>query len=115
MLCYFCHIGFVFLWAIFLLVAIKLTKFDLEESKKYFSYALIFALFVGISGVKLIMLNPAILKGEGWLHTKISIALLVVIENVYFYFKTKELKEWIFYLNLVLFVGMLALVTLRPF
>ena len=115
MLCYFCHIGFVFLWAIFFLTGIKLSKFNLEEAKKFFSYGLISALFVGVSGIKLIMFNPAILKGEGWLHLKISIAILVLLENLYLYFKTKELKEAIFYLNLLLFLGMLFLVSMRPF
>ena len=115
MFCYFCHAGIVVTWGIFLLIAIKITQFDLNEAKKYFSYALGIMFLVLASGIKLIMLNPFAIKSGGWLHTKLLIVFMLMLENVYFYFKPKKLKEWVVFVNVGLFLAILALTFLRPF
>ncbi len=115
MLCYFCHMGFVLLWIVFLLVAIKLSQFDIEESKKLFKYSVLLMLFVLVSGVKIMLMNPIVSKSGMWLHIKLSFVILIMVENVYFYLKTKILKYWVFYLNLFVFLVMLGLTILKPF
>ena len=115
MLCYFCHMGFVFVWSVFFLIALKLTQFSLEEAKKYFSYSLYASIFVVIAGVKLIMKNPYVFKSGGWFHLKLTIVIFLILENLYFYFKTKKVKEWVVFVNLGAFLLILALTFLRPF
>ena len=115
MIFYFSHMALVLVWIVFLLVAIKLTQFDLKEAKKYFLYALIFMLLVLGSGVKLMFLNPMVAKSGIWLHVKLSFMILLMLENIYLYFKTRELKEVVFFGNLGIFLVMLFLTTLRPF
>ena len=89
------HLMVDFIWAIFLFEFITSLKYDLKE-KYLFGIFLIISLIVAIFiGIKLIIFYPDILKTSGWLHLKLTLLFLIVIEIVYLLyllFKNKNIK-----------------------
>lgn len=117
------HLIAVFSWAIFLLQFIKSAQNDLPDKYIFGFLSLFFMFLVLWCGVKLMLMNPQISKTSGaWLHTKLTLALLMIIENFYIGYlvlknkslsqKTMEILYWCSYL---VFVLMIALTMFRPF
>ena len=109
-------------WAIFLLQFIK----SMENKTKdlfIFSILSIFSLILTfILGIKLITINLDILKSGGWLHLKITLAVILAIENFVYlilFFKKKEVSAKIleisYWGSYIIFMIILFLTFMRPF
>jgi putative membrane protein len=116
------HLIAVFSWAIFLMQLLKSVQNNLPDRFIFAFLSLFFMVLVLFFGVKLMLLNPALSKSGGWLHAKLSLALLMMLENVvyaYFAFKSKKIStkttEILYWVSYVIFVIMLALTMFRPF
>ena len=110
-------------WAIFLLQFIKAIEYSNNKEGFLFGIlSLFFLILTFVVGIKLINLNPDIIKSGGWLHLKITIAIILAIENFYYFFKyikksklsfkIAEISYWISY---ILFMFILFLTFFRPF
>jgi len=84
--------------------------------------SLIFMLIVIFLGVKLITLNPSILKSGGWLHAKLSLIVILMFENLYLsilYFKKKEISkillETFYWMDYIILITIFGLGFFRPF
>ncbi len=68
------------------------------------------------------MFNTAILKSGGWLHLKITLAVILAIENLYYFVKfllkktiSKKIAELNYWISYLIFVFILYLTLFRPF
>jgi len=110
-------------WMIFLLGFIKSFQSNKKVDKIIFNFlSLFFMLIVLFLGVKVILLNPIVAKSGGWLHTKLSFVIVLMLENIYLsmkFFKKKsissKLSEILFWLSYVIFVIILYLSIFKPF
>ena len=109
-------------WAIFLLQFIKSFEFENSDTYIFSILSLFFLVLVFYLGIKLITFNPLILKSGGWLHLKITLALLLGIENIFFAIKfykrktiSKKVLEISYWLSYVTFMLILFLTFVRPF
>lgn len=103
-------------WMVFLLQFVR-------EKKLIFNVlSLVFMLIVLILGTKSILLNPSIAKSGGWLHTKLSLVIVLMLENVYLSIRafkkkgiSKFLSEVIYWFDYIVLVAILVLSLFRPF
>ncbi len=116
------HIIVVVSWVLFLLQFIKSLQHKVFSESYIFGFLSLFFLIVSFYlGVKLIKLNPHDLT-NGWLHLKITLALILAVENLFYLIKFflkkpisikfAEISYWISYL---IFVFILYLTLAKPF
>jgi putative membrane protein len=116
------HLLFAILWIAFFLILHKTFEHDLKEKKIYLFLSTLFIFIILFLGSKMLILNPAFTKNSNWLHVKLSIFILLILENFYFvylYFKKKVvslyLMKFLYFLNLILITSMLILSIFKPF
>jgi len=117
------HLLAVVSWMVFLLQFIKSIKYKKFTDGYIFAFlSIFFMVILTYLGSKLIILNPSIEKAGGWFHLKLSIALIVMIENIYLIYKflrktdlKNKLLEIMYWVTYILFVIMLYLTMFRPF
>ena len=119
---YVLHIITVVSWSIFLLQFIKSLQNDTQDKFIFFILSLFFMAVVLFVGTKLMLLAPGIAKSGGWIHVKLSFAVLMIIENLVLAFiclkhkvissKLYEIMYWVSYIS---FMIMLFLSLLKPF
>ena len=116
------HFLVVMSWAIFLLEFIKTLQNNLKDKYLFGILSIIFMFIVLFVGTKLILLNPSVSKSGIWLHLKLSIDILLMIENVFllivlFKKKTFSAKFYIimYWFSYLAFISMAGLSMFRPF
>jgi len=117
------HLLSVVSWMVFLLQFIKSIEYKKFIDEYIFGFlSIFFMVILTYLGTKLILLNPSIEKSGGWLHLKLSIVLIIMIENIYLmyaFFRKKELNvkllEIIYWVDYILFIIILYLTMFRPF
>ncbi len=117
------HIIAVTSWVLFLLQFIKsLQHQKINESYVFGFLSLFFLIIVFYLGVKLISFNVDVFKSGGWLHLKITLALILGIENLYYFYAflkkkyiSKKIMEITYWLTYLIFVFILFLTLFRPF
>jgi len=117
------HLLAVVSWMVFLLQFIKSIEYKKFSDGYIFGFlSIFFMVILSYLGSKLIILNPSIEKSGEWFHLKLSIALVVMIENVYLIYKflrktdlKNRLLEIMYWVTYILFVIMLYLTMFRPF
>ena len=116
------HFLVVMSWAIFLLEFIKTLQNNLKDKYLFGILSIIFMFIVLFVGTKLILLNPSVSKSGMWLHIKLSIDILLMIENVFLVivlFKNKAFSDKfyisIYWLSYLAFMAMAGLSMFRPF
>ena len=115
------HFILFFSYGLFFLQFIRALKTNSQI--KFFAYlSIIFMFLLLADGIKLILLNHAIAKSGGWLHIKLSIFLIIIIENfylVYSFFTKKffslKFYEILYWINYFLFIIMILLAIFKPF
>jgi len=115
------HFVFFFSYGLFFLQFIKSLQTN-SQAKIYALLSIVFMFLLLFDGIKLILLNPEISKSGGWLHTKLFIFLIVMIENLYlvYNFFTKKIfslkiYEILYWINYFLFIIMILLAIFKPF
>jgi len=116
------HFLVVMSWAIFLLEFIKTLQNNLKDKYLFGILSIIFMFIVLFVGTKLILLNPSVSKSGMWLHIKLSIDILLMIENVFLVivlFKNKTFSDKfyisIYWFSYLAFMAMVGLSMFRPF
>ncbi len=116
---YVSHLLLAFSWAILLLTFIKILSFktqDFTEAKIFGVLSFLAMILILLVGTKMMLLNPAIAKNGSWLHIKLSIDIVLMVENLYllFYaFKKQNLsKKNGNILYVLTFLGFLSMVAL---
>jgi len=116
------HFLVVMSWAIFLLSFIKSVQNDLKDKYLFGILSLVFMLFVLVVGTKLMLLNPSVAKSGMWIHIKLSIDIILMIENIFLLivlFKKKifSAKFYIimYWFSYLAFMAMAGLSMFRPF
>ncbi|NPA12266.1 MAG: hypothetical protein GXO62_08485 [Epsilonproteobacteria bacterium] len=102
------HFALAVSWAIFLLLFI-------EKGDKFYGYLSLFFMVVLLAdGTKMILLGAQ--KGN-WLHLKLSLDIVLMLENVYLLFKkpSKRVKFFMFWFSYLSFMVMITLSMFKPF
>jgi hypothetical protein len=94
-------------WMLFMLLYIK------TKEKMFINLSLFFMIIHLFLGTKVILSNPLVAKSGNWLHLKLTFDILLMMENLYLYFK--EPKKFMFWLTYFGFMLMLILSILKPF
>ena len=117
------HVIVVVSWMVFLLQFIKAIQYsNFKEGLMFGGLSLFFLVLSFFLGGKLISLNPEIIKNGGWLHLKITLALLLAIENFFYMFmfiKKKSISNIVleisYWSSYIIFMFILFLTFFRPF
>jgi len=116
------HFLVVMSWAIFLLSFIKSLQNDLKDRYLFGILSVTFMLAVLFVGIKLMLLNPSVAKSGMWIHIKLSIDIILMIENIFLLivlFKKKifSAKFYIimYWFSYLAFMAMAGLSMFRPF
>jgi len=117
------HLIAVVSWMVFLLQFIKSIEYKKITDSYIFGFlSFFFMIVLTYLGTKLILLNPDIEKSGNWLHFKLSLVVLIMIENLYLLyavFKSKnfsnKILEIIYWFTYLLFMIILYLTMFRPF
>ena len=107
-------------WMVFLLSFIR--SFESKSRVIFNVLSLISMIVLLLLGIRLILLNPSVAKSGGWLHTKLSFVIILMLENLYLSFlsfKKKNLSKFVlevmYWFSYILLVVILALSFFRPF
>ena len=117
------HLLVVVSWMLFLLQFIKAVEYKRDVEGYIFGIlSLFFMAVVLFIGVKMMLMNTGVVKSEGWFHLKLSLVVLLIIENIFFLYKFvkkrsvnikfAEISYWVSYM---FFMFILALSMFRPF
>lgn len=113
------HFVLFFSYGVFFLQFIKSLKNN-DTTKLFAALSIIFMLLLLIDGTELILLNPVVAKSGGWLHVKLLIFVIVMLENLYLIyaiFKKKifssKFYEILYYLNYLFFIIMISLAVFK--
>jgi len=117
------HLLLAFVWAIFLLTFIKsMQNKNLTESKVFGILSLISMIAILIVGTTMMLNDHSIIKSGKWIHVKLSLDIILMLENL---FLLKILKEGkfvsskcgniMYIFSLTSFLIMIVLTMLRPF
>jgi len=116
---YISHLLLAFSWAILLLTFIKILSFkiqDFTEAKIFGVLSFLTMILILLVGTKMMLLNPAIAKNGSWLHIKLSIDIILMVENSYLLFcafkKQNLSKKNGNILYVLTFLGFLSMVAL---
>jgi len=117
------HLLVVVSWMLFLLQFIKAVEYKKDIEGYIFGLlSLFFMVIVLFIGTKMISMNPAVAKSGGWLHLKLSLVALLMLENIFFlynFFKKKSVSvkfaEILYWVSYMFFMFILALSMFRPF
>jgi hypothetical protein len=123
MLYYTSHLALAFGWAMFLLTFIKTMQFkDNKESKIFGLLSFIFMLLVMMVGVKIMLSNHSIIKSGYWIHLKLSIDILLMLETLFLLnllrvgkFISTKCGNIMYISTFIGFILMIFLTMLRPF
>ncbi len=108
---------------LFLLQFIKTIEYKNIKDEYIFGFlSLFFMIAVLFIGIKMILMNTGVAKSGGWLHFKLSLVVLLMIENIFFLFKFLKKKEIpvkfteiSYWLSFIFFIIILLLSMFRPF
>ena len=117
------HLLVVVSWMLFLLQFIKAVEYKRDIEGYIFGIlSLFFMVAVLFIGVKMMLMNTGVVKSGGWFHLKLSLVVLLIIENIFFLYKFvkkrsvnikfAEISYWVSYM---FFMFILALSMFRPF
>lgn len=117
------HLLVVVSWMLFLLQFIKAVEYKRDVEGYIFGIlSLFFMAVVLFIGVKMMLINTGVVKSGGWFHLKLSLVVLLIIENIFFLYKFvkkrsvnikfAEISYWVSYM---FFMFILALSMFRPF
>jgi uncharacterized membrane protein len=114
------HFVLFFSYGVFFLQFIKSLQLN-SQTKLFGILSIVFMLLLLIDGIKFILLNPVVAKSGIWLHVKLTIFIIVMLENIYIYLnftkKRFSLKfyEILYYFNYFCFIIMIILAVFKPF
>jgi uncharacterized membrane protein len=117
------HLILAFSWAIFLLTFIKsMQNKNLTESKVFGVLSLIAMIAVLIVGTKMMLNNHEIIKSGKWIHVKLSLDIILMIENLFLLkllkqgkFVSSKCGNIMYIFSYISFMVMIALTMLQPF
>jgi len=117
------HVIIVVSWIVFFLQFVKSYQYERITDGYIFGFlSVLFFILTFLAGMKLISLDMSILKTGGWLHLKITLALIIGVENIYYvisFFKKKTISKKIleisYWISYVIFMFILFLTFYRPF
>ena len=117
------HLLVVVSWMLFLLQFIKAVEYKKDIEGYIFGFlSLFFMIIVLFIGIKMILMNSEVAKSGGWLHLKLTLVILLIIENIFFLFKFLKKKsisikfaEILYWINYMFFMIILALSMFKPF
>lgn len=112
------HFVLFFSYGVFFLQFIKSLKNN-DTTKLFAALSIIFMILLLIDGTELILLNPVVAKSGGWLHVKLLIFVIVMLENLYLNFTKKRFSlkfyEILYFFNYFCFIIMIILAVFKPF
>jgi len=117
------HAIVVVSWVVFFLQFLKCYQHDKKVDSFIFGgLSVLFLVLTFIAGVKLISFDVSILKTKGWLHLKITLALVIAVENLFYFIKflrrkpiSKKVIEISYWVSYIIFMFILFLTFYRPF
>ena len=117
------HLILAFLWAIFLLTFIKSMQHgDISESKIFGVLSVVSMVSILIIGTKMMLNDHSIIQSGKWIHLKLSLDIILMIENLFLLNLLKKGKQLsrkcgniIYFFSLFSFVLMIILTMLKPF
>jgi len=120
---YLSHLLLAFCWAIFLLTFIKsMQNKNLTESKIFGILSLIAMIAILIVGTKMMLNNHEIIKSGKWIHVKLSLDIILMVENLFLLkllkqgkFVSSKCGNIMYIFSLLSFMAMITLTMLRPF
>jgi len=120
---YIIHLLLAFCWAIFLLTFIKsMQNKNLTDSKIFGILSVISMIAILIIGTKMMLANHAIIKSGKWIHVKLSLDIILMLENLFLLkllkqgkFVSSKCGNIMYYFSLLSFLTMIILTMLRPF
>ncbi len=110
-------------WMVFLLQFIKTFQYNKKTDKIIFNFlSLFFMIIVLFLGTKMILMNTGVAKSGGWLHAKLSLVIILMLENIYLsikFFKKKSISNllcsFFYWSDYIIFIIILYLSLFRPF
>lgn len=112
------HFILFFSYGVFFLQFIKSLQFNLQK-KLFAILSIVFMILLLIDGTELILSNPAVAKSGAWLHVKLLIFIIVMLENIYFVFTRKRFSlkfyEILYFFNYLCFIIIIMLAMFKPF
>jgi len=120
---YIIHLLLAFCWAIFLLTFIKsMQNKNITDSKIFGILSVVSMIAILIVGTKLMLDNHAIIKSGKWIHVKLSLDIILMLENLFLLkllkqgkFVSSKCGNIMYYFSLLSFLTMIILTMLRPF
>lgn len=117
------HLILAFCWAIFLLTFIKsMQNKNLTDSKIFGILSVIIMIAVLIVGTKMMLSDHSIIKSGKWIHVKLSLDIILMLENLFLLkllkqgkFVSSKCGNIMYYFSLFAFLSMITLTMLRPF
>ncbi len=117
------HLLVVVSWMLFLLQFIKAVEYKRDIEGYIFGIlSLFFMVAVLFIGVKMMLINTGVVKSGGWFHLKLSLVVLLIIENIFFLYKFVKKRsvnikfaEILYWVSYMFFMFILALSMFRPF
>jgi uncharacterized membrane protein len=117
------HLLLAFLWAIFLLTFIKsMQNQNLTESKLFGILSIITMIVILIVGTKMMLNDHSIIKSGKWIHVKLSLDIILMLENLFLLkilkqgkFVSSKCGNIMYFFSLFAFLSMIILTMLRPF
>jgi len=117
------HAIIVVSWIVFFLQFVKSYEYNRVIDSYIFGFlSILFLLLTFIVGIKLATFNASILKTQGWLHLKITLALIIALENIFYIVQflrkktiSKKILEISYWISYVVFMFILFLTFYRPF
>jgi len=109
-------------WVVFLLLFIKSLDHESKDVYLFMGLSLVFMFAVLGIGTKIMLLNPAFAHSGNWLHVKLSIDIVLMIENIYLAYIALRKKvipkrklQIMFWVSYLLFMAMVFLTIFKPF
>ena len=120
---YVIHLSLAFCWAIFLLSFIKsMQNKNLTDSKIFAVLSIISMLAILGIGTKMMLDNHSIIQSGKWIHVKLSLDIVLMIENLFLLkllkqgkFVSSKCGNIMYYFSLLAYLCMITLTMLRPF
>jgi uncharacterized membrane protein len=117
------HLLLAFSWAIFLLTFIKsMQNQDIIESKIFAFLSILSMISILIIGTKMMLMNHSIIQSGKWIHFKLSLDIILMLENIFLVILlikhksiTKKYANVMYIFSFISFMVMILLTLTRPF
>jgi len=117
------HAIIVVSWIVSFLQFVKSYEYNKVTDSYIFGFlSILFLLLTFIVGVKLAIFDASILKTQGWLHLKITLASIIALLNIFYIVQflrkkpiSKKVLEVSYWISYIVFMFILFLTFYRPF